>query len=186
MPEPPSRTTRRQRADARAQPQATDRVYERDFDKVRPRKLVPGVVGRSRWFAERAGEHEHALSLERLQRAINDAENLQDTASLRAQVLGEAHALLAGKTKTARERTLRKPSLLDIGGRPSTPTAVSRRKRDGITAVSPPLEAKNEGFLFVPVDESVAATLDLETVMVAEISDPLQPLLNETFSYWPQ
>src|SRR4029453_13182719 len=62
----------------------------------------------------------------------------------------------------------------------------SRRKRDGITAVSPPLEAKNEGFLFVPVDESVAATLDLETVMVAEISDPLQPLLNETFSYWPQ
>jgi photosystem II stability/assembly factor-like uncharacterized protein len=186
MPEPPSRTTRRQRADARAQPQATDRVYERDFDKVRPRKLVPGVVGRSRWFAERAGEHEHALSLERLQRAINDAENLQDAASLRAQVLGEAHALLAGKTKTARERTLRKPSLLDIGGRPSTPTAVSRRKRDGITAVSPPLEAKNEGFLFVPVDESVAATLDLETVMVAEISDPLQPLLNETFSYWPQ
>ena len=101
MPEPPSRTRKRQAADAGAQPQATDRVYERDFDKVRPGKLVPGVVGRSRWFAERAGEHEHALSLERLQRGISDAETLHDTASLRAQVLEEAHALLGGKTKTA-------------------------------------------------------------------------------------
>jgi photosystem II stability/assembly factor-like uncharacterized protein len=161
-------------------------VYARDFDLVGPYKLLPGVVGRSRWFAQRAGDHEHALSLKRLQRGLSDAETMDDAASLQAQVLEEAHSLLAVKAKTTRERTLRRPSLLDSAGRASALTAISPSKRDGITAASTPLETEEGGILLVPIDERVAGDLDLETVIVAEISDPRQPVINDTFTYWPQ
>ena len=188
MPNPPRRTRKRQTAAAAARRQADDRVYERDFDKVRPDKLVPGIVGRSRWFAERTGEHQQALSLERLRRGLRDAQEMQDPASLREQVLEEAHTLLAGMTETTRNRLLREPGLLDRGGRrrPSALKALSRRTGDEATAVSRPFDVESDGFLFVPVDEDVAAALDLETVVIAEVSDPLQPVLDGSAAYSPQ
>lgn len=134
-----------------------------------------------RWFAERTGDHEHALSLERLQRGLSHAETMDSAASLRSTAVEEAHSLLAGMGDTVRRRTLRKANMLDNAERVSTPTAVSLGRRDGTTAVSGPLDAKHEGILFVPVDERAATELDLETVMVAQISDPLRPVLNETF-----
>jgi photosystem II stability/assembly factor-like uncharacterized protein len=188
MPNPPRRTRKKQTTDAAERRRAGERVYERDFDKVRPEKLVPGVVGRSRWFAQRAGQHEQALSLERLQRGIRDAQELQDPASLRAQVLEDAHTLLAGMTETARNRLLGEPSLLDAAGRrrPSALKAVSRRKGEGLTAVNRQFDVKSEGLLFVPIDEDVAAELDLQMVVIAELSDPLQPVLDGTAAYSPQ
>jgi photosystem II stability/assembly factor-like uncharacterized protein len=188
MSKPRGRTTSGRSRTVRSQPSQRGRVYPRDFDKVRPRKLLPGVVGRSQWFAERAGAQEDALSLERLRRGISDAENMRELGALRAEVIDEAHALLDDTTKATRKRVLRgpTPTLVDLAGRPHAPTAIRTRKRHGIAALSRPLKVEDEGFLFVPVEEGTAAHLDLEAVVVAEISDPMQPRLNQTFTYWPQ
>ncbi len=188
MPSPRRRTAKRRTTDAADQRPAGGRVYARDFDKVRPEKLVPGVVGRSQWFAQRAGRHEQALSLERLRRGIRDAREQQDPASLRAQVLEDAHTVLAGMTETIRNRSLGEPSLLDAAGRrrPSALKAGSQRKGEALTALSRQLDVKSEGLLVVPVDADAAAELDLETVVLAELSDPIQPVLDGTAAYSPQ
>jgi hypothetical protein len=43
---------------------------------LKPRKRIPGIEGRSAWFARRAGHHEHALSIERLRAATAAAESM--------------------------------------------------------------------------------------------------------------
>jgi hypothetical protein len=188
MPSTPRRTQKRQTTDAADRRGAGDRVYERDFDKVRPEKVVPGVVGRSQWFTWRAGQHEQALTLERLRRGIREAQEQEDSGSLRAQVLEDAYTLLAGMTETMRNRSLGEPTLLDTAGRrrPSALGAASRRNGDGLTALSRHLDLESEGLLVLPVDENVAAELDLETVVLAELSHPLEPVLDATAVFSPQ
>ena len=55
-----------------------------------------------------------------------------------------------------------------------------------MTAVSRPIGAGREGVLYVPLNEETAEHLDLEALVMAEISDRHEPRLNHTFSYWPQ
>ena len=188
MPSPPRRTKKRQTTDTTGRRRPGDRVYARDFDKVRPEKLVPGVVGRSQWFTHRAGGNEHALSLERLRRGLRDAVHQLDPASLRAQVLEDAHTLLSDMSETMRKRSVGEPSLLDASGRrrPAALKPAPRRKDQGLTALTRELDLSSEGMLVAPVDQELAADLDLETVMLAEISDPLQPVLDTTAIYSTQ
>ena len=190
-----SKTTRQQAArrsatkTARRRPPqespAAGRVFQQDFDKVKPRKLVPGVVGRSRWFAERAGTDEDALSLGRLLRGTESAARQLDRRSLRQQVAEDALALLDRLGRTGREWLREGPALLDVTGSQAL-KASPRRKGEALTALSGRLTAASGGILIVPVDPAVAAWLDLEDVVVADVSDPTQPRLNGTFSYWPQ
>jgi photosystem II stability/assembly factor-like uncharacterized protein len=107
---------------------------------------------------------------------------------LRTAATERGHSLLNSVSKTTRERVVeqRKPFLLDDRGRSVPLKARASRKREGITAVSGPLGAGREGILFVPVDDVTAEYLDLETVVVAEVSDRREPRLNHSFSYWPQ
>ncbi|HET8742262.1 MAG TPA: hypothetical protein VFM41_06525 [Gaiella sp.] len=188
MPSPPRRTKKRQTTDATDRRRASGRVYARDFDKVRPEKLVPGVVGRSQWFTQRAGRDEHALSTERLRRGLRDAVHQLDPASLRAQVLEDAHTLFANMSETTRKRSVGETSLLDASGRrqPAALKPAPQQKDNGLTALSRELDLSSKGMLVAPVDEELAADLDLETVMLAEISDPLQPVLDMTAVYSPQ
>ncbi|HEX5622232.1 MAG TPA: hypothetical protein VFX51_27650 [Solirubrobacteraceae bacterium] len=188
MPSQRRRANPGQSREAADQGAAAGRVYARDFDKVKPEKLVPGVVGRSQWFAQRAGRHEQALSLERLRRGIRDAREQQNPVSRKAQVLEDAHTLLAGMTATVRKRSLGELSLVDAAGRrrASALKPRSRQKGDGLAALSPQLDVESEGLLVVPVNEKAAAELDLETVVLAELSDPLQPVLDGTAVYSPQ
>lgn len=178
----------KRRAAKKAPPKQTaaGRVHQRDFDKVKPSRLVPGVVGRSRWFAERAGTDEDALSLDRLLRATHGAERMLDRRSLRLQVAEEALALLDRVGRTGRDRMLQHPTLLDAAGQAQTLTATPRRQGEGLTALSGRLKAASGGILVIPIDEKVAAYLDLEDVVVADHTDPRQPRLNGTFTWWPQ
>ena len=191
---PRKRSTKKQQPTRRpGQVRVTERVFERDFDKIAPAKLVPGVLGRTRWFTERAGARADALSLERWRRGVVQAEGTLSPETLRAQALEDAQSLMAGANRTARAQMLREPCLVDPSGRISAfgGRSTGRGARTGtqgadVTAVCPPVEAKKPGILFIPVDDEAATTLDLETVTVAEVSDLQRPALNETFSYLPQ
>nr|WP_296068654.1 hypothetical protein [uncultured Actinoplanes sp.] len=154
-----------------------ERIYARDFGTVRPDKEVPGVVGRARWFAARAGNREQALTLDRLRRGVRHAEEMADPAALRAQAFAEAHAL---------PRRPRSPSLLDEAGNAAPVREGAGHRQAGGTAVTAALDVGQVGVLVIPVDERTAAAVDLETAAVAEISDVRRPVLNETFAYWPQ
>jgi hypothetical protein len=86
------------------------RASEREVILSAP-KLVPGIEGRSAWFATRAGAHERALSIERLRSAIAVAENMPDRAAIRDVTFQEAQTLLSGLDKATRDRVLRTPML---------------------------------------------------------------------------
>jgi hypothetical protein len=179
--------TKRQATDRRSSPSVQDRVYESDFDAVRPGKLLPGVVGRARWFAERSGDRPNALAVSRLLAGVRDAQRTLEPAELRANAVERGHALLESASKTARERVLpqQKPLLLDARGR-SVPLKAQSGKREALTGLIGPLDIEREGILFVPVDDEWAEHLDLEAVVVAEVSDRREAHLIHTFSYWPQ
>lgn len=183
-----SRKTTKKAAKRRAPQRQTagERVAQQDFDKVKPRRLVPGVVGRSHWFAERAGADEDALSLGRLLRGTRQAERQLDLRSLRQQVAEDAYALLDRSGRTGRERLLQGPALLDETGQAQALKTLPGRKGEALTALTSRLTTSSGGILVVPVDEAVAEYLDLEDVVVADVSDPKQPRLNGTFTWWPQ
>jgi photosystem II stability/assembly factor-like uncharacterized protein len=179
-----SRKAQTRRARAQLKPPAGS-VEQRDFDAIKPRKILPGVIGRSLWFAERAGIHEDALSLERLLRATTTAERMHTLRSLRLEVSEEAREIVSRIPGTGAGTMYRQARLLQAkGGQTLRPMA--GREQPGITALSGRVRVGGTGILMLPVDEKTAAFLDLEDVVVADVSDPAEPRLNPTFTYWPQ
>jgi photosystem II stability/assembly factor-like uncharacterized protein len=161
-------------------------VYEQDVDTDRPAKRIPGIEGRSAWFTARAGAHESALSLERLQRAIQSAIDIHDLVSLRDEVREDANRLLARVPEPHRARAIRSISLLDFAGQFSPVNSVPGEGTAGLTALSDPLKVISAGFLFVPSDTGMASDFDLDHMVLAEVSDPGHLVLNVTFSYWAE
>lgn len=152
---------------------------------LKQRKLVPGIEGRSAWFTKRAGSHEHALSVGRLQRAIAAAERMPDRAAILEATFQEARTILSRLGRAARQRLGRAPMHVDLSGH--VREAKVRRPNDpALTAFSSPIEVKGAGFLFIPARAKAASHLDIDDIIVAEISDPERLRLNHTFSYWPE
>jgi hypothetical protein len=149
---------------------------------LKPRQLVPGVVGRSAWFAQRAGSHERALSLERLLTATAAAERMPDAATVRDATFQEA---LVRLDRARRARLLKTPFLLDEAGR-ARDVKVRRQAHSPVTALSAPLEAGGAGYLFVPSRARTVSHLDIDRLFVADVSDPGRLRLNHTFTYWPE
>lgn len=160
---------------------------EGDDAAVAPKALnkIPGVVGRSIWFANRAGGHEQSLSIERLRAAIADAEGMLDPASLVERTLQESQALFGRLRKAERDRVLRTPTMIDGQGRMSRPKT-RRESNPAVTAFSPLLDIPNAGYLFLPLGARSAPHLDIEDLIVAEVSAEGTRRLNHTFSYWPE
>lgn len=157
---------------------------EDDFDESR--YGVPGVVGRSNWFAERAGTRPDALSIGRLKRAISVAEGMLDIRALRESVAEKALSALQHMSKAERERTMRRPSHIDGKGKSHKLKSVSSKSGRGITTVADPVDVADAGFVVLPVVETAATHLDLETVFAAEDAQDGLLRLNHTFSYSPQ
>jgi photosystem II stability/assembly factor-like uncharacterized protein len=151
----------------------------------KPRRLVPGIEGRSAWFARRAGAHEWALSLERLRSALEAAESMPDKAAILEVTLQDALTLLSRLGKPARDRVRRTPTLLDFSGRVQD-VKIRGQTEAVFTTLSPPLEVGGAGFLFVPLGARSASHLDIDDLIVADISERERLRLNHTFTYWPE
>lgn len=151
----------------------------------KPQKRIPGIVGRSAWFAKRAGSHEQALSIERLRVATAAAESMLDRSALIGLTLRESQAIFSRLSKTERDRVLRTPTLIDVQGRMSQ-TKTRRDSKPAMTAFSPLLDIGDAGYLFLPLGARSAPHLDIEDLIVAEVSDDGTRRLNHTFSYWAE
>lgn len=153
------------------------KVTDKQFFTVKPRKIVPGVVGRSEWFTERAGKRPNALTLRRLENALVDAETGR-SADIRREVADEA---LTSLSRVRTGRAAGKIQALRAQVKES-----KRVKRDPFS-VGPAIELTDiddaNSIVLIPVDPEAAAELDLERVFVAEISDPERPRINDTFTY---
>src|SRR4051794_32471750 len=98
-------------------PTITDRIYQDDFDRVKPSKIVPGVVGRSAWFAERAGKYEQSMSVDRLVHGTAVAEQLLDADAPRRRVADDVAALLDRLADGDAKTRFAEPALLGADGR---------------------------------------------------------------------
>ena len=171
------------------QPAAKSRRAQQAADTpptvLKPRKRIPGVEGRSAWFARRAGQHEHALSIERLRAGTTAADSMLTRRELVDLTLQDAQTLFSRLQKVQRDGLLCTPTLIDVGGA-IREARVRRQTARSVTSFSPSLEVGGAGYLFVPLGARSAEQLDIEDVIVAEISDPRRLRLNHTFSYWPE
>src|SRR5687768_5111015 len=170
----------------RRKSQSRSRKSRKDIDTasvdiLKPRKIVPGIEGRSAWFAERAGDHERSLSIERLKQATEAAESMLQQPAVQEITLREARTIFSLLGKGARERVQRTPLIVDARGRTRDIKAY-RRTKSTFTTLSPSLEVDSSGFLFIPVNARSAEHLDIEDFIVADISDPTRLRLNHTFS----
>lgn len=169
-------------------PSLADRVYARDFGKIKPKRIEPGVIGRAAWFAARAGRNEAALSLSRWLRALAHVERFPSADTVRARAADTVRELIsASELRTGPDLT--EPVLLDVRGeqsqfvvngaryegRPSFDALVMIKALDGA-----------QGALIVPVGPQDAASFDMEEAFVADVTDPARPRIIDTFTYWPE
>lgn len=153
------------------------KVSQKEFDTVKPLKFVPGPVGRAEWFAERAGKRPDALSLRRLENAlihteaVESADARRDASEEALQSLGRVKGgRAAGKLQAFRAQA----------------KEAKKAKRDPF-ALGPAIEVTelddDHGIILIPVDPAAAAELDLDRIVVAEVSDPDRPKLNDSFTW---
>lgn len=164
------------------------RVLRKDFGKLKPGKIVPGVQGRSAWFAERLGFLAGAHSVRRLRAALDESDRMRETAERPDGVVDQAHALIR-RSNMARKR-LTSAMLVTTDGRASEVAVRQLKKKEGLSAVSPPLAVRNlrgaSGMLLIPVDQDALAYLDLDELIGAEVSERGNARLIETFHYLPE
>ena len=153
------------------------KVAREDFQSVKPGKIVPGIVGRSEWFAERAGRKADALTLRRLEEATAQAQTTS-VGDVRIEAATEAlESLSRMKTRGARVMAFG----AEISEAPAT-----KGKRDAF-AIGPAIELKkvggNHGSVVIPIDPDIEEEFDLEDVFVADLTDKRRPQINDTFTH---
>jgi photosystem II stability/assembly factor-like uncharacterized protein len=166
---------------------ARRRVARKDFHRVGPAKVVPGVVGRSTWFAERAGNTPAALSIGRMQAALAAVEAMEEHARGPDRVLERAYELLNSLGTRKRPSG---PILVEASGRSLDVKGARPARKAGVSGASKPVRVPELrspwGMLFLPPEKDAAAYLDLDEVVGAELSDRGNPRLVEWFSYLPE
>jgi hypothetical protein len=138
-------------------PGAPEHAPEGDSPEINPVRRVPGILGRSRWFRERAGDRVGSLDVERLLRAVTEAEEIPDLERLRAG-LDRQPATQAGEVKVGGAADVADPLAL------GPPIAVADFE-DESAVVS------------LPMDAAAVKRLDLRRMVVAEVSASGSPRL---------
>ncbi|MGH7711045.1 MAG: WD40/YVTN/BNR-like repeat-containing protein, partial [Gemmatimonadaceae bacterium] len=156
-------------------------------DKVSPTKIVPGVMGRTKWFVERAGYKKDALSLRRLLGGLDTAERMAEASVAPDSLADDADALLRRARLLGKK--LRAPVFIDTNGRARDVKTRRFRKREGLTALAYPVEVPQPrgawGLLVIPVPEKTTRYLDLSEVIGADYTNRGNPRLLSSFRYLP-
>lgn len=170
------------------EPGAPGKLAQKDYGKVKPRRIVPGVMGRAAWFARRAGRKPNALSVERLRAALETVQTMKDTASDIDPVIDQAHDLLAKAGLAWKD--LASPVVIDRNGGVLKTETTQVRKKTSMSRVGRPIQVPElratPAILIIPVDRQTAAHLDLDELVGAEQSDPRNSRLVESFRYLPE
>ena len=161
-------------------------IEAKDFGKFKPKRMEPGPIGRTKWFVERAGNLSNSLSLSRLKEALNATAHMLSEEQQETQTLEELRNTWHG---TAGKKSRFDSFLaIDTRGELLDCKAVEQQKSSaGYSAVCQPfrlnkLESRKAS-IFIRVDAEKKKLLDLEKVVVADISDPKQPRLVNQFHY---
>jgi photosystem II stability/assembly factor-like uncharacterized protein len=176
---------RKRRTTARDAQRET-RIFRKDFGKVRPKRIEPGVVGRARWFSERLGDKADARSTRRLRVALRAVENLAELPDPRDRLREEALEHLS--RLATRGKRLSAPLLITARGAARELKTKRLRKREGLSALTHPIqvpEVKGDAFLVIPVPTSAPQYLDLDEIVGADFSDQRAPRLTSPFAYLP-
>ena len=133
---------------------------------VRPKKIVPGIQGRSEWFAERTGRLPGSDSIGRLKAALGEVSRMREAQAPDA-VVDQAHDLL----RRARLPRAAENSALMIApnGRVTVLRPVQARRKEGLSAASRafdvPYSKTPWSMLILPVDPKLTSYLDLDEVV---------------------
>jgi hypothetical protein len=153
-----------------------------------PAKIVPGVIGRSAWFTERAGRTPTALSIGRMRAALGVVDDLERAARDGEGLPDQAYRLLERANRDASGSVA--PTLMKLDGRSVKLKSSRPARKAGISAASKPLRAEGVpeqgAVLFAPVEKVAIGDLDLDAVVGADISDRANPRLIPTFRYLPE
>jgi len=172
---------------AKRPPGKDTRVYRKDFGKIRPDKIEPGVAGRTRWFTERAGHKADARSLRRLRAALSAAELMAESSDDRTRLHDEAveqltRARLWGKR-------IKAPILLTSRGAVRELKTRKIRKSEGLSALTHPIDVPDlkgeRAILVIPVSPKVSEYLDLDELIGADFKNRKFPRLTARFEYLP-
>lgn len=165
----------------------TTRVLRKDFDKIRPRLVEPGVVGRTRWFTWRAGYKADARSVRRLLSGVATAERMAEAAAAPGTLRDDALERLA-RGGLLGKRIDAPTLLLPRGVRGLRTRKV--RTREGLSALTLPIDVPDpggqDGIVVIPVPPRAAEYLDLSEVVGADVRDRKSPRLLAAFEYLPE
>lgn len=175
-------------ASGKAKGSPKERIYQKDYGKIRPKRNLPGIMGRTAWFVERAGRMEGAGSLDRLMRATSAADNMLTQEQYRMQVADELRQQVF-RQGIAPERMRKEAMLINAKGKAEKCRISSGKEKGGASQASPRIEVESGDSgtraLFIPINEEVLEYLDLEKMAVTDLADPKNPTVLHNFSYWP-
>lgn len=179
---------KRQARPRAARSTATDtRIFRKDFGKVRPGKIEPGVAGRTRWFTERAGHKADARSLRRLRAALHGAERLAEATESGERSHDDVVELLARAKVLGKQ--LKAPLLVSARGKVRELRTRRIREREGLSALSRPIEVPDlkgeQAILVIPIPPGAAEYLALDEVIGADFRNRSAPRLTAHFEYLP-
>jgi photosystem II stability/assembly factor-like uncharacterized protein len=179
-----TKRVRRRRVRARRS-QARQRTDQQD---VRPRKIVPGIQGRSEWFAERTGRLPGSDSIQRLLSALKQTARITEAVQTPDPIVDQALDLL-DRVRLPPRRAM-SGFLVDSRGRVTELRVRQMRTNGGLSAVSRafdvPKVAGEWSLIVLPVNPTTSSYLDLDAVIGADLSDRSNPTIIESFQYLAQ
>ncbi|UVF22236.1 hypothetical protein HPT29_026500 (plasmid) [Microvirga terrae] len=160
----------------------------RDRDEaVRPIRIEPGVVGRTRWFTERTGYKADSSSLRRLRAGLDVVERMNERGVVEPHLRDRALEFLAKARLPADQ--INAPLLVTGNGKPRELRIRRAEKIEGLSALTPPIEIPEtkdkSAFIVIPVPAEVAEYLDLSEVIGADVQIRRAPRLLGPFEFLP-
>ena len=179
--------TKRTTTKSRRSKTTRTRVRRQDGEEDRPRKIEPGVSGRTRWFTERLGYKADARSTTRLLKALRHAEDMAEAGDDKDRLQEEALTLLAQANLLGERITT--PLLLTPAAKVRRLRTVRIREQEGLSALTHPVQVPklddNYAILVIPLPPNAAEYLALDEIIGADVQDRKSPRLLPDFLYLP-
>jgi photosystem II stability/assembly factor-like uncharacterized protein len=166
---------------------AKTRARRQDGDEVRPRRIEPGISGRTRWFTERLGYKADSRDTSRLLKAVRKAELMAEIGDGKERLREEALTLL-GQADLSGER-IKNPLLVTPAGKAHRLKTVRIREQEGLSALTHPVQVpeldEEYAILVIPLPENAPEYLALDEIVAADLQERKSPRLLPDFVYLP-